>query len=407
VSERLDRALEQRLTALAATGKPDWDDVTRRLATPARTLTRGRLVAAVAAAVALLLLAAVAAGLGSRVADWLSLSESGEQIPARTKVAHVTGDRLHLPGRRPIRLAEPLFAPFLGMDATLAVRSPDGGRVVYHATPGGTPELRIVDTRTGEDNLLVRSAQSVAWAERIAFVRGGRVMVANRPGGVAESWTPVPEQSRVVAAWARDVLLVEGDGVRAFTRPGHSRLLSVGSVAAVSPDGRAVLGTHLPVRGQDSPSATVHIDDVRTGETIAMLDLIHAGGASVPAAWVRGGIQRAAWRGDTVVGVSSAGAVSVLVVLRFDGAALHLERVLRLDEAARARDRGTLFFGNPVFTGQGTRHVLVQLRGPLGRGRYMVASVSCDLAKASCVQGRPARHRAWSAVVDNPSRPLR
>jgi hypothetical protein len=55
--------------------------------------------------------------MGSRVADWLSLSESEEPIPGHTGVAHLTGDRLYLPGRAPIQLAAPLLAPFLGLDA--------------------------------------------------------------------------------------------------------------------------------------------------------------------------------------------------------------------------------------------------------------------------------------------------
>lgn len=68
---------------------------------------------------------------------------------------------------------------------------------------------------------------------------------------------------------------------------------------------------------------------------------------------------------------------------------------------------GARYFGNPLFTGAGTRRVLVQLRGPLGGRRYFIAPVLCELAKSSCTQGRRVRHRALSANVDNPSRPLR
>jgi hypothetical protein len=407
VTHQLDADLERRLRALGdSAGTPDWLDVARRTHGRGRAAPAWRLAAVAAAAIALLALAAVASGIGSRVLDWLSLSESDEQIPARVGVAHVTGDRLFLPGRAPIRLAAPLFAPRLGMDAPLAVRSPDGRYLVYHSAPGGAPALRIVDTRTGDDRLLARDAQSVAWGRRVAFAARGRVLVIDAPGDDAKAWTPGPGDYRV-AAWARDVLLVEGSGVLAFDGPASSRPLSIDSVAAVSPDGRAAVGTHLPVRGQDSPSPIVHVDDVRTGETIASLDLTRAAGAGVPRAWLRGGIQAAAWRGDTIVGVSSVGAVSTLVILRLDHSRLRLERVLRLDDAARAGGRDTLFFGNPLFTGRGTRHVLVQLRGPVSGGGYLVASVSCDLAEGTCEQGRPVRRRAWSAIVDNPSRPLR
>jgi hypothetical protein len=412
VTHELDAGLERRLRELAATGTPDWLDVRRRAQRPAPARPSWRLAAAIAAAIALLVLAAVATGVGSRVAEWLSLSESEEPIPGHTGVAHVTRDRLYLPGRAPIQLAAPLLAPELGMDRPLAVPSPDGRYVAYHAAPDGRPALRIVDTRTGEDRLLSLGAQSVAWGERIAFVRGRQVVVADRPAGQAEPWTsartPAPGDYRV-AAWAGQVLLVEAaqTEVRALDGPGESRPLSIDNLAAVSPDGRGAIGTYLPGLYQDSPSSIVHVDDVRTGRTIASIDLMRAVGEDVPRRWVRGGIWAAAWRGDTIVGTSNAGAVSTLVVLRFDGQRLRLERVLRLDEAARAGGRGTLFFGNPVFTGAGTRHVLVQLRGPLGGRGYLVASVSCDLARSTCTQGRRVRHRAWSAIVDNPSRPLR
>jgi len=294
------------------------------------------------------------------------------------------------------------------MDVSLVVRSPDGRYVAYQAAPGGRPALRIVDTRTGGDRLLSLGAQSVAWGERVAFVRGRQVVVADRPLGPTEPWTSEPGDYRV-AAWAGQVLLVEAahTEVRALDGPGGSRPLSIDNLAAVSPDGRAAIGTYLPGLYQDSPSPVVHVDDVRTGKTIASIDLMRAVGEDVPRRWVRGGIQAAAWRGDTIIGTSNAGAVSTLVVLRLDGQGLRLERVLRLDEAARAGGRGTLVFGSPAFTGAGTRHVLGQLRGPLGGGGYFVASVSCDLARSTCTQGRRVRQRAWSAIVDNPSRPLR
>jgi hypothetical protein len=212
-----------------------------------------------------------------------------------------------------------------------------------------------------------------------------------------------------VAAWAGSLLLVDHPHteVRAFAAPGRSRRLSIDNVAAVGPGGRAAIGTYLPGLHQDSPSPIVHVDDVRTGRTIASIDLTRATGGGAPARWLRGGIHAAAWRGDTIVGTSSVGAVSVLVVLRFDGTRLRLERVLRLDRAARAGGRETLFFGNPLFTGADTRRVLAQLRGPLGGRSYLVAAVTCDLATSRCTQGRRVRHRAWSASVDNPSRPLR
>jgi hypothetical protein len=294
------------------------------------------------------------------------------------------------------------------MDAALAVPSQDGRYVAYHAAPGGRPELRVVDTITGEDRLLATGAQSIAWGERLAFVRDRQVLVTDRTAEQAEPWTHEPNDYSV-AAWAGDLLLVDDPHteVRALAAPGRSRRLSIDNFAALSPDGRAAIGTYLPGLYQDSPSPIVHVDDVRTGRTIASIDLARATGGGAPARWVQAGIRTAAWRGDTIVGTSNAGSVGVLVVLRFDGMSLRLERVLRLDRPARARGREMLYFGNPLFTGAGTQRVLVQLRGPLGGRSYFVAPVSCDLATSSCTQGRRVRHRAWSAVVDNPSRPLR
>jgi hypothetical protein len=113
----------------------------------------------------------------------------------------------------------------------------------------------------------------------------------------------------------------------------------------------------------------------------------------------------AAWRHGRIVGVSSVGSVSSLVVLGFDGRRLGLERVLRLDPAARA-DRGDrLFFSSPSFAGPGTEHVLVGLRGSLGRGGYFASTLACDLARRHCDQGRPLTASRWSALVGNPSRP--
>jgi hypothetical protein len=424
---RVDDELERRLRALAETGTPDWGDVRRR-ARPARA-PRRRVLAMVLAGAVLLLAAAAALGVGSRVLDLLSLSQSDKQVPGRTPVAYVAGDRLHLAGRKPIPLAAPLFAPLLGQDVPLAIGSPDGRGVAYHASRGGHASLRIVDTRSGEDRLLARDAQSIAWGDRLAYVAGvrkasgggeivGRVVVADRPFGRAVAWTTDAAEYRV-AAWAGPTLLVEVDdchvppcagrpagGAYALNGPGRVRPLSIDSVAAVSPDGRYAIGPYLPVPGQDSPSPIVHVDDVRTGRTVASIDLVRAARGKAPARWLAGGTSTpAAWRGGKIVGVSSVGSISVLFVLGFEGRDLRLERVLRLDPATRADPGDALFFSSPRFAGPGTGRVLVALRGPLGRGGYLATTLACDLARRHCARGRPLTRRRWSALVGNPSRP--
>jgi hypothetical protein len=215
MSTHVDDGLERRLRALAETGTPDWRDVVTRRPKPARRPRRRLLIAALAGA-AVLLAAAAAAGVGSRVLDLLSLSESDQEVPTRAPVAYVSGDRLFVPGRTPIQLATPLLAPLMGNYVPLAFSSPDGRSVVYHGWEHGKPQrwdpkqaqLRIVDTRSGIDRLLARGAQSFAWADRLAFVVGRRVIVRERPFGPGTVWTPNTASYRV-AAWAGDRLLVE------------------------------------------------------------------------------------------------------------------------------------------------------------------------------------------------------
>ena len=97
--------------------------------------------------------------MGSRSHDQMGLSEQEIEAVYAARPALRRGPAA-------LRSA-PLFAPRLGMDAPLAVRSPDGRYLVYHPAPGGAPALRIVDTRTGDDRLLAGDAQLVAWGRRI------------------------------------------------------------------------------------------------------------------------------------------------------------------------------------------------------------------------------------------------
>jgi hypothetical protein len=310
------------------------------------------------------------------------------------------------------------------------VSSPDGRFVVYHTWRRETPSLRIVDLRDGSDRVLARGAQTLAWSARgLAFVRGrsarydrrayvGSVVVRRTPASRPVVWSDrLAEYSAL--AWAGRTLLVavracnfppckgaREPGVYAFDGPGRIRPLTVSGVSAVSPDGRVVVGPFLPVRGQDSPSSLVHVDDVRTGRAVATLDLVAAARGHVPSSWLRGGLGEADWRGDTIVGVSSFASVSTLVSLRFTHGRLRLEQVLRLDRAARAGAPYGAFFVSPVFGGRGTRVVVAHVEGELRNG-YFSAMITCDRIARRCVRGASIRPRRWIAIVRNASRPLR
>ena len=92
------------------------------------------------------------------------------------------------PGRTPIRLATAAAGAADGELRSTRLQRPTAGA---SSTTGGSTgsrsggsqqaQLRIVDTRSGIDRLLARGAQSFAWADRLAFVVGWRVIVRERP----------------------------------------------------------------------------------------------------------------------------------------------------------------------------------------------------------------------------------
>jgi hypothetical protein len=338
-----------------------------------------------------------------------------------------------------VRLAAPVRAPLVGEQAPLAVTSPQSDHVVYHAWRGredGTPLLRVVEIRSGRDRILAVGAQTVAWARdgRIAYARGlhagyrprlayvTQVVVRRSRDAPPVQWTRTRAEYSVLA-WAGRRLLVSvracnvapchaGDGspepdVYALDGPGKLRSLDLGNISAVSPDGRYVVGTFLPTRGQDSPSSIVHVVDVATGRVAASLDLARAARGRVPRAWLLAGADEGAWRGDDIAAVSTIGNGSVLVFLRFVGRRLVLEHVLRLDRTARRGVRYGPFLFGPVFLQGDTRKLLVHVRVITTRGHGVTAALTCDRVTLRCVRGRPLPPRRWFAWVPNPSRPLR
>ena len=124
---------------------------------------RRRLVVAVAS-VALVFAAASALAVGDRL---LAGSPSRRRPKGRRRcrgaAPYIAGQKLHLRGRRPQRLAAPLLGPLLGMDGTLAVAAPDQQHVAYHSwrdRSPGVPLLFVHDTVSRTDRLLAAGAAS-------------------------------------------------------------------------------------------------------------------------------------------------------------------------------------------------------------------------------------------------------
>jgi hypothetical protein len=235
-------------------------------------------------------------------------------------------------------------------------------------------------------------------------------------------WTKTRAEYSVLA-WAGKRLLVgvracnlrpcHGDDpspepdVYALDGPGKLRSLNLGNVSAVSPDGRYVIGTFLPVRGQDSPSSSVHVVDVATSRVVASIDLVRAARGRIPRGWLLSGTDEAAWRRDQIVGVSTIGNGNVLVFLRFTGRRLVLENVLRLDKLARRRVLYGPFFFGPQFLGRDTRNVVVHVDLITKAHHGVRAALTCDRVTLRCIRGRKLPPRRWLAWVTNPSRPVR
>jgi hypothetical protein len=445
-----DVMLEERLRRLRGPDPVgDWLDVRRRARRPRR-----RILLIVAAAA--LLVAVPTVALGGRLLDVLGITASEERVPAgpepRTPgsgttatgdesapvgpdsrvLAHVHGDRLYGVREAAIRLAEPLLAPLLGQEETLAVPTPDWREFVYHAWDGviggdGTPVLRRVDVRTGTDVEFARGAQSVAIAAdgRVAFTqasqpryenspegtlggRFGHVMVASSLDAPREHWTR-QQGEYVVLAWARDTLLVgvgmggpipptpdhepPAPGIYALTSADSMRPLPIRWLVAVSPDGRRVLGWWAD---GDSGSGQTRLVEVESGRVVS----------TSPTKLVR----RGAWHEDRVV-VSTGPNAHKLALVRIRGDEIALERMLPLAEDAALRATYGPFLGSPGFTDDG-RTVTMRVASVLARDQEttetarFVGFLTCDLSSRECLRGRnlqpPTR---WGAIVHNPSRP--
>jgi hypothetical protein len=414
--------LEERLESLRGDlPRGDWLDVRHRV-----RLRRTRRAAAIAVAAALVAVALVPLGGAGRIVDLLTVEKTEEQLPrpAAAMPPYVFGDVVYRNGEE-TTLAQTLAAPFLGPYEPLAVASPDGKALVYHAWDGplrgrGPALLRLHDFATGTDEVLVRGAQSFAWRDdgAVAYLRAlrpeyvpnsripsatfGHVEVRATPDGPGRRWTTRPT-GYVARAWAGETLLVEtrpsllmtdeqpDAGVYALDGPGRMRALPITELIAVSPDGRRAVGQWRP---GDGPSRTLRLVDVATGRSLARVqttDSIAVGPGD--------------WRGDTIVAVTSLGARSSIVLLRADAQDLAVTDTLRLDEEAGLSGYYGAHFHLPLLVG--AEEVVVGVTSVArDEQESKVRFLTCDLGDRRCRSGRslepPTR---WATILTNPSRP--
>lgn len=367
----LDPRLEQRLRGLAEPAlEGDWLDVRRRARrSSARTLAL--------AAAAMLLLAVPAIAVGGRLLDVLGIRASEERIPAPVTAPvppYIHGDRLYGLGGGPRHLAKPLFAPLLGQEEALAVQSPDGRYVLYHAWDGkvrgdGTPVLRVFDLRRWTE--VHGEYVVIAWA-------GDALLVEARPG-------PGYHRSEDIPGGKPG----PDPGIYVLTGPGTLRRLPLSGVVALSPDGRRVLGWWREGDGASLGARLVEIDD---GRIVASSTLLRP---------YRGG----AWAGDRVV-VSLGPSANRLAIVRPTGGEIVVERELRLEADEALRARYGPFLTTPVFT-SGGRAVVVRLTAIRADDSFSFAGfLTCELDARSCVRGRNLQPATtWAGLIDNPSRP--
>jgi hypothetical protein len=415
--------LEERLVALRGDlPRGDWLDVQNRV-----RRRRARRAAVIAVAAVLAAIALVPLGVAGRIVDLLTVEKTEEQLPqpATTIPPYVFGDVVYRAGRE-TKLAQTLLAPFLGPYEHLAIASPDGGSVVYHAWHGplrgpGPSLLRRHDFATGRDDVLVRGAQSFAWRRdgAVAYMRAlrpryvenarfptvdvGHVEVRPSPDGSAQRWTTQPT-GYVVRAWAGDTLLVEvrpsllmsdrqpAAGIYALGGPGRLRRLPITDLIAVSPDGRRAVGQW---RQGDGPSRTMRLVDIATGRSLAQVQTID----SVA-------VGPGDWRGESVVGVLSLGNRSSLVLLRATADGLFVRDTLGLDRRAGLTTFHGAHFHLPLFVA-GDEVVVGVTSVAKNERDSKVRFLACDLGDRRCRSGRSLEPLTrWAAVLTNPSPPV-
>ena len=398
-------------------------------------------------AAALVLLGIPALALGEQFGI-LNVTSSHDAVPAPLEhsiPAYVYDDVLTIPGRPHVKLAAPLNASYVGRGAPIAIPSPDGTELLYHAfRPAegegvGTPILRTHELATGRDVVFEEGASTAAWRAdgRIAYTKAlsplytgtaegwltgwfGHVFVRRRLDTTAARWTTEPSVYRVWA-WAGKALIVGAQEPRSYdepTTPRPRRLLSLtgeGKVEtlplngfiAVSPDGRHVVGT---VEDRNGLASRIRVVDVASGRVVAQIDAgestslardKHTGVTLGPGSW--------SGRSIATAKLNPYWGQGALVVLQFDGKRLTLRQELRLDRNILERAGVPSFegqsFGSPLFLGGGERELSVRTDVSGVKGAAL-SVLTCDLRAESCRAGRS--HDGTKALVFavNPSRPL-
>lgn len=440
-----DRVLEDRLEALrGSVGTEDWPDVVHRAM---RRRRQRRAWGALVLAAALVLLGIPALAVGDQFGI-LNLTASDDAVPAplaQPVPAYVYDDVLTIPGRTQVKLAAPLNASYVGRDAPIAIPSPDGTVLLYHAfRPAekesvGTPILRTHELATGGDVIFEEGASTAAWRAdgRIAYTKAlaplytgtaegwltgwfGHVFVRQGLDTPADRWTTEPSLY-TVWAWAGGALIVGAQEPRRYdeptmTRPrrllsltggGKVKTLPLNGFIAVSPDGRYVVGT---VEDRNRLASSIRVVDVTSGQVVAQLDA----GQSTSLAMDKHtavALGPGSWSGQSIATakLNPYWGQGALVVLRFDGKRLTLRQELRLDREILERAGVPSFegqsFGSPLFLGGDERELSVRIdvSGVTGAA---VSVLTCDLQAESCRAGRSRDGTKALVFAVNPSRPL-
>lgn len=314
----------------------------------------------------------------------------------------------------------------MGWLAPVGVSSPDGRFVAYSAwtdlvtiqpqkswseqgirpgDPVGTPSIRLVDRRTGEDSLFETGAFSFAWRSdgAVAYFEGdmehfrvdqaypGTIRVRDSLQAAPVAWTSEHAQY-VVIAWAGNSLLAyrqsEGEwlDLLALDGPDSIRLLAAGAnLVAVSPDGERVLVSQGEWAG---------VLEVASGEQLASLDL-KSTADPVTGAPIRYLAYGGSWIGDRIAAEGGPG----IVILESRGASLRVTGAVALPEKDFP-----LPPHEPELLGSSGARVVAWI--PVMRGGdRQYAYLDCELATLHCVAG-PLRDDQVFFSVRNPSRPL-
>lgn len=309
---------------------------------------------------------------------------------------------------------ERLLYPFWKQLAAFPTEAP-GEPSVADGTHMSTPSIRMLDLASGEDEVVVSGARSMAWdaSGRFAYAAGvdadyrynmpylQRVVVQNGTGGAPEVWTRDADRYTVLQ-WVGDTLLVRKDEVGgeyeilAFAGPGQAKpLLAEGETyLAASPDGSRIL---VSAGGMDSTDPiSLRVVELASGREVSRLSLdgTRDPATDEPILAVAG----ASWEGDTVVVSLTPADIAVLTA---GDDTLALEEVITF-KYPKLRP-GSI--ENPVLNAAGTKVFVVTREGTDTTELERTAVVTYDLASGRCTRWITPGGPTVTRLVSNPSRP--